>query len=279
MVAYIFRDRNSTQFLVGVSPLRQLHRLPNSTETVHPARNLPQDWESPATLDTVGTKDLIFCPQCSNTRQIAVPANYHMFILIKPNSLNSIVLIQHEYLQEIDRSFSHAPSADNTHLLYETRIISNRLAMFYQEAKTDYPGREILLNDLARIITILLLRGVSRPVVLQTDKRKSKGIQPAIDHINNNYHKKITLNELALKVNYSQFHFIRLFQKEIGKTPFEYLTDIRVEKAMEFLSTTSLSITEICLQCGFQNSSHFANFFKLHPGMSPSEFRLSLQQE
>lgn len=278
MFAHIFRDRNSTQFIVGASPLRQLHRLPNRTETVPPACTLPQDCELPAALDAAGTKELIFCPQCINTRQITVPTNYHMFILIKSNSLNSIVFIQHDFLQEIDRSFSPAPSADNPYFLYETRIIGNRLAMFYQEAKTDYPGRDILLSDLARIITALLLRGVSRPVVLKADKRKSKGIEPALNYINNNYHKKITLKELALQVNYSQYHFIRLFQREIGKTPFEYLTDIRAEKAREFLSTTSLSVTEICLQCGFQNSSHFANFFKLRTGMSPSEFRQSLQQ-
>ena len=275
MVAQIFGDTNLARLLVGVSPLRQLHRLPNRNETAQPVSSLSQDWELPATFDTAGTKDLIFCPQCINPKEIIVPQNYHMFVLIKPNSLNSVVLIQDELIREIDSSFSHVPSADNFHRLYETRIISNRLAMFYQEAKTDYLGREILLKDLARIITSLLLKA-AKPVVVQTLKRKYKDIVMAIDYINHNFHRKITLKELALQVNYSQYHFIRIFQKETGKTPFEYLTEIRVKKAREYLSTTNQSITEICMQCGFQNSSHFANFFKVHTGMSPSEFRQSL---
>jgi len=279
LVAHIFGDTNFAQLTVGVSPLRQLHRLPNRNETVQPASSFLRDRELPVTLDTAGTEELIFCPQCINPKDITVPPNYLMFILIKPNSLNSVVLIQHEFAREINRSFSHVPSADNPHCLYESSAISNRLAMFYQEAKTDYPGRDILLRDLARIITSLILRTVSRPVVVQTYKRKYKDIVLAVDYINNNYHKKISLKELAHQVNYSQFHFIRIFQKETGKTPFEYLTAIRVEKAREFLSTTNQSITDICLQCGFQNSSHFANFFKVHTGMSPSEFRLSLNKK
>jgi AraC-like DNA-binding protein len=209
--------------------------------------------------------------------QITAPDNYQMFILVNSNTLNSIVLIQDDYIRQIDPSYSLATSENNRQIVYESKIINNRLTLFYQEAKTDYPGREILLSDLARIITSLLLRGVARPVVAKNESRKSKGVEQAIDYIKNNYHKKVTLSELANQVNYSQFHFIRIFQKETGKTPFEYLTDIRVNKAKEFLSTTNQSITEICLQCGLQNSSHFANFFKSHTGVSPSEFRQNLE--
>ena len=276
MVVNITGD-NLAQFRVGVSPLRQLHRLSNNSEAAQPYRNLPQGWELPVNLDTVVTKDIIFCPRCINTKQVIAPPNFHKFVLTKPNSLNSIVLIQHDFILKLDRSFSHAPSADKSHHLYETKIISDRLAIFYQEANTDYPGRDILLHDLALIITTQLLKGISKPMVLQAHKQKYKDIVLAIDYMNQNYHKKISLKELALQVNYSQYHFIRLFQKETGKTTFQYLTDIRVEKAREFLSTTNLSITEICLQCGFQNSSHFANFFKVQTGMRPREYRQSLR--
>lgn len=274
MVVQLPGDAQSVHFLVGESPLRQLHRHPR--DKMLPASYL-HDWESLATLSTEGTKEFIFCPQCVNSMQITAPENYQMFILVNSNTLNSIVLIQDEYILQIDPSYSLATLENNRQIVYESKIISNRLAIFYQEAKTDYPGREILLSDLARIITSLLIRRVVRPVVANNESRKSKGVEQAIDYINKNYHKKVTLNELANYVNYSQFHFIRIFQKETGKTPFEYLTDIRVNKAKEFLSTTNQSITEICLQCGLQNSSHFANFFKLHTGVSPSEFRQNLE--
>lgn len=83
----------------------------------------------------------------------------------------------------------------------------------------------------------------------------------------------MTLEEISKQVNYSQYHFIRIFKKETGFSPFEYLTNCRLDKARELLAKTPFTITEICLQCGFQNSSHFATVFKKHTGMSPSEYR------
>lgn len=268
MVVQLSGNPQSVHFLVGAGSLRQLYRFPRAGKAY--------EWDAVAAVSNEGAKEFIYCPQCVNSMQIVAPDNYQMFILVNPNTLNSLVLVQDDYIRKIDPSYSHS-AEKKRHILYESKNISNRLALFYQEAKSDYPGREILLNDLARIITSLLLKGISRPVAVQNESRRSKGVEQAIEYINNNYHKKITLNELANQVNYSQFHFIRIFQKETGKTPFEYLTDIRVEKAKEYLSTSNLSITEICLQCGFQNSSHFANFFKLHTGVSPSEFRQSLE--
>lgn len=261
-------DAQSVHYLVGAN-LRQLHRFPTAIKL--------SEWDSVAAVSAAGMKEFIYCPHCANSMQVTAPDNYQMFILVNSNTLNSIVLIQDDYIRTIDPSYPHIASEKNRHILYESKAINNRLAMFCQEAKTDYPGRDVLLKQLARIITSLLLGGISRPVVVKSESRRSKGVEQAIEYINDNYHKKITLNELADQVNYSQYHFIRIFQKETGKTPFEYLTGIRVKKAKEFLRSTNLSITEICLQCGFQNSSHFANFFKLHTGMSPSEYRQSLE--
>jgi len=257
---------------ISLSPLRQLHLL-DKIETTPPVSAVLQNWELPANSEPVGTKDFIFYPRCSNWKLVTAPTNFHMFIITKPNSLMNIVLIDHDFLRTMAESLSHVPSAEKPHRLADTWAISNRLAMFYQEAVSDLPGRAILLRNLAQVITTMLLQSISISPSLAPAKRKFKDMKPVIDYLENNYHKQISLKELAIQVNYSQYYFIRLFKKETGMSPFDYLAQIRLVKSKEFLSRTNMSITEICLQCGFQNSSHFSNFFKHHTGQCPSEYR------
>ncbi len=249
-------------------------KFPGPTPEVGPltiSHSSSQGLKQPLSFETVGTEDFLFCPRCPNTRKIVSPPGYYMFVLVRVNSFNSVIFIENNFLKTL-APVNHM-GGEKVFYLKESKVIGSRLAMFYQEARGDYLGRDTLLGDLARLITSLLLKSLPRPAVLTVENRKIRSIDPAVDYINENYFKKITLEELAHKAHYSSFHFIRIFQKETGKTPFAYLTQVRVEKAKEFLSATSQTITEICLQCGFQNSSHFANFFKLHTGLSPSEYR------
>ncbi len=250
-----------TTGLTGVSPIRQLHVLSGNT----PPLMFPDD--------PVAISDFIYCPRCSRHEQLVPPHNYYMFILTKPNFPINIVMIRNTLIKKIEPNFFFTHPTTKAHQIMETWDISNRLNMFYQEAKFDYPGRDKLLQDLADIITTLLLQGIPKPVPVQPKKRLCKDISLAVEYIHTNYNIQMTLDDIARQVNYSQYHFIRIFKKETGLSPFEYLTKYRLDKARELLSDSPLSITEICLQCGFQNSSHFATVFKRNTGLSPSAYR------
>jgi AraC-like DNA-binding protein len=83
----------------------------------------------------------------------------------------------------------------------------------------------------------------------------------------------MTLEELARELNYSVFHFLRLFKTSTGMTPFEYLTEIKIEKAKRLLRESEYTITEICSMCGFKYQSHFAQAFSKRTGLPPSLYR------
>lgn len=148
------------------------------------------------------------------------------------------------------------------------------MAVRYGKHESDVSERTLPFTELAHIMANLFWQQSE-----ETLDQKNERVAWMIGYMQSNYSKKITLEELALEAHYSPFHFIRLFKKETGKTPFQYLTKVRLEKAKEFLTATDKPVTEICFQCGFQNSSHFANFFKLHTGISPSKFRRRLAEE
>lgn len=82
-----------------------------------------------------------------------------------------------------------------------------------------------------------------------------------------------SLDELAQEVGVSRRHFFRAFKQSTGKTPHAYLSDHRMEHAVDLLRNTDLSVTGIALACGFASSSHFTFAFRRSRGASPSEFR------
>jgi len=197
-----------------------------------------------------------------------------MFILEKTKSVRNIILIRYSFLKSFKNYFPNSTICSGTPCRIQESIdISNRLVLFQLEAKSNYPGKRLVLNDLAQIITISLLRAVSDTAASQPVQQQPKDIGPAICFIQNNYNTPITLDDLAHQVNYSKYYFTKVFKRETGMSPFDYITSFRLEKAKELLTTTSATITEICLQCGFQNSSHFATVFKRSTGLCPTNYR------
>ena len=92
-----------------------------------------------------------------------------------------------------------------------------------------------------------------------------------LHYINLNYHKKIKLDNLALIANQSKFNFIRLFKKNIGITPFEYINLQRSIHAKRYLREGK-SIIETSLSTGYFDQSHFNLYFKRYVGLSPKDY-------
>ncbi|MGN0357554.1 MAG: helix-turn-helix domain-containing protein [Blautia sp.] len=101
----------------------------------------------------------------------------------------------------------------------------------------------------------------------------SARIKAMLHYINEHYMQKITLDEIAAAGACSTRECNRSFKNELHTTPFEYLAQIRMNKAVGYLTTTSYPITLISEMCGFSDPSHFTKSFKAIYHMSPKEFR------
>jgi len=86
-----------------------------------------------------------------------------------------------------------------------------------------------------------------------------------------------TLMSLAQEASVSERHLSQRFDAEVGMTPVDYVTHLRVEHAKEMLSQTSHSITEIALSLGFSSSQYFATIFRRLSGHSPMAYRKNKQ--
>lgn len=100
-------------------------------------------------------------------------------------------------------------------------------------------------------------------------------INRIIIHLQENYNREISLEDLGRLVNLHPRYLCTLFRQVSGKTVSEFLREIRIEKAKRLLAYTSLSITDIALETGFSNSQYFSRTFSRSEGMDPRTYRKS----
>jgi AraC family transcriptional regulator len=97
----------------------------------------------------------------------------------------------------------------------------------------------------------------------------------ARDFMEAGYTQPIGLADMAEQANMAQHHFLRLFKKTFGRTPHQYLTNLRIERACRLLAQTELTVTQICYDLGFESPPSFALLFRRHMGVTPTEFRMN----
>jgi len=90
--------------------------------------------------------------------------------------------------------------------------------------------------------------------------------------IDRHFDEKIDLDNIADEAFFSKFHFIRLFNTIYKKTPHQYLSFVRIEKAKQLL-TTDMTAAQVCYAVGFESVSSFTGLFKRMTGETPAAYR------
>ncbi|MFY9554450.1 MAG: AraC family transcriptional regulator [Blastocatellia bacterium] len=107
------------------------------------------------------------------------------------------------------------------------------------------------------------------PVAFETYQRLIRARQ----FIDQSYHLPLDLQQISSEACLSRFHFLRLFRRAFNKTPHQYLTQRRIEKAKELLSSSGLTVTDVCFEVGFESLGSFSSLFHKHVGHPPITFR------
>jgi len=92
-------------------------------------------------------------------------------------------------------------------------------------------------------------------------------------YIGKNYHRDISVQEIADAVGLNRTYLMHLFRRRCQISLWEYLTRLRVSHAQRLLSTTNMQVLEIALDCGFGSVTPFYNAFSRYVGSKPLEFR------
>lgn len=166
----------------------------------------------------------------------------------------------------VNEELSSLPIGLDYNPIVKNPDIQNLLMMLYNE----YPSKNNgIIKAYVKLITKLIIREVFPNDMLKTDK-------PVIDYIKDHYFEKISIDDIAKSVNLSKYYFIHKFKEENGITVNSYLTNIRIEKAIELLNNNNKTV-EVAEKCGFSDEGYFCKVFKKVMGLSVRDYK-KLQQ-
>lgn len=92
------------------------------------------------------------------------------------------------------------------------------------------------------------------------------------------FDRQLNLDAISSEACFSRYHFIRLFKRVFNRTPHQYLTEKRIERAKELLASNRLSVTDVCFEVGFQSLGSFSTLFHKRVGTSPVIYRIKLSE-
>lgn len=101
----------------------------------------------------------------------------------------------------------------------------------------------------------------------------SPKILHAIQFIDKNYKKDISLEEIAREIHHNPSYLSHVFKKEVGVTFLQYLNNLRIKKACNLLSRSNMTTEEISYEVGYNSSSYFHKIFRTYMNMTPKQWR------
>lgn len=119
--------------------------------------------------------------------------------------------------------------------------------------------------------------GGSRSFIEMESAHPDEDIVQAQIWIQENFSEPFRFQDLSKKYEMSTRNFTRRFKNASGKTPLEYLQEIRIAAARELLQSSNLSINEIMHNVGYNDASHFNSLFKKNMGITPSQYRTTVR--
>lgn len=164
---------------------------------------------------------------------------------------------------------------DQDHPIYNPRTpeegdLLQEQMLYFSEHASRSPLH--LVGRLSLFLDDLIEFSDSRQEIGQRSQRDFY-INEAVVYIQQNYHRELTVDEVAGFCKLNRNYFSRKFKEVVGCSPQEFLIRQRLSNATELMRLTDLPIKAIAAQCGYPNQLHFSQAFRKHYGLPPREWR------
>jgi len=145
----------------------------------------------------------------------------------------------------------------------------NRLTDLMLALKPEHPDESEVMRSLGYAALQLFVAQMG----CSSARQAHPSVALAKQFVQDRYADELQLQQLAGRAGVSAEHLVRLFRLHEGTTPMRYVWQYRVQRAVELLAQTGLSITEIADRCGFKTTFHLARLVKKQTGSTPSDIR------
>lgn len=138
-----------------------------------------------------------------------------------------------------------------------------------EAAKDSVCGEAIILAGYLRLL-VMIYKNSGQEV------SPSAGLlQQAVEYINRNISRNVTIDEICAAVHISKYHFCRKFKETTGYTVMKYILKTRLIIARDLLKNTRYSVERVCEMSGFVSPAYFCRVFKEETGLTPLAYRKS----
>ncbi|WP_426357369.1 AraC family transcriptional regulator [Pseudocolwellia sp. HL-MZ19] len=231
-------------------------------------------------VEQLGTGDLIFLGPGIDHSLSSEPPMGNM-----PVRDNSTLLLcgdcsfQHDELSPLSNIFEQVTIVREEELDKHTWLKStfNQLSAEYMSQS---PGNEIIVNKLTEVVLVELIRiNFGRQEEHSFfHALRDKRITKALELIHSSLDKPWTIETLASNIGMSRAAFSKRFTSLVGQTVFTYLSNLRIQKSKEMITSTSMFIDDIALSVGYESERAFTKTFNKYVGMTPKQFRANKKE-
>ena len=145
----------------------------------------------------------------------------------------------------------------------------------FEAINSKEPGFELIVQgSLYNLLGMILRSGLYKTKSTST-KRTSTSLQQlktVLTLLEEKFSEPLTLEDLSKSVGMTPKYFCRFFHQMTNKTPIEYLNYYRIDVACELMLTKDICITDVALDCGFNDVSYFIKTFKKYKGITPKQY-------
>lgn len=178
--------------------------------------------------------------------------------------------IQPQFFQDLALKYNFKPSFQYFEkILIDDLNFWKKLSYLHENMMSNNLGMHLDINILETFLT--LLNRHTKNNIITTKDRCDKRVQTIIDYFHANLSSDIRLSEIADIAQCTEFHIIRLFKQHKGMSPHQFLLQLRLEKARNYIKEGN-SIAFSAFETGFSDQSHLSRKFKLRYGITPLKY-------
>jgi AraC family transcriptional regulator len=159
---------------------------------------------------------------------------------------------------------------------FQDGLFSQIALALFEEAKNPSPLSKLYAQSASQMLSSHLLRhyASSSPAIKTVQQGLSRRhLKQIKDYIEAHLSENLSLEDLARQLDFSPYHFMRLFRQATGHSPYQFILWRRVERAKALLQKTQLPLAQVALESGFAHQSHLNRVFKQHLGLTPKSYR------
>lgn len=198
----------------------------------------------------------------------------HQILGVEPSLHHAIIfhprLLDFNFFDHTEEQFIKPITSGNAKFSSHVYKDQDHLSIMRQLVDTDV--KEYLS---IKILIYTLINEFYHHHLIETNAQPNKhdDIKKVILYIQNNFSTCLVLDDIAKQINISPNHLCKYFKKKMGITVFQYINQYRISQSMYLLVNTNLSITDIALNCGFENISYYNRTFKKMTSLTPNQYR------